>query len=58
MVSGVHRRRLDDEDELFAWLDRAYERRSNQVIFANVDPQLDSVRGDERFQALIEKLGL
>jgi TolB-like protein/Tfp pilus assembly protein PilF len=49
---------LGDEDELFAWLDRAYERRSNQVIFANVDPQLDSVRGDERFQALIEKLGL
>jgi TolB-like protein/Tfp pilus assembly protein PilF len=49
---------LGDEDELFAWLDRAYERRSNQVIFARVDPQLDSVRGDERFQTLTEKLGL
>ena len=49
---------LGDEDELFAWLDRAYELRSNQVIFANVDPQLDSVREDERFLALIEKLGI
>ena len=49
---------LGDEDALFSWLDRAYETRSNQVIFARVDPQLDSVRNDERFQALIRKLGL
>jgi TolB-like protein len=49
---------LGDEDALFEWLDIGYERRSNQVIFANVDPQLDSVRDDERFQMLIEKLGL
>lgn len=49
---------LGDEDELFSWLDRAYERRSNQIIFANVDPQLDSVRDDERFRTLIQKLGL
>lgn len=49
---------LGDEEELYAWLDRAYERRSNQVIFAKVDPQLDSIRDDERYLALIDKLGL
>ena len=49
---------LGEQDEMFAWLDRAYEQRANQLIFANVDPQLDSVRDDRRFQALIEKLGL
>lgn len=49
---------LGDEESMYAWLDRAYERRSNQVIFANVDPQLDSIRDDERFRALIEKLSL
>jgi TolB-like protein len=49
---------LGDDDALFEWLDRACEQRANQLIFANVDPQLDSIRDDERFQALIGKLGL
>lgn len=49
---------LGDEDETFSWLEHAYDSRSNQVIFARVDPQLDSVREDERYKSLIEKLGL
>lgn len=49
---------LGDEDQLFSWLERAYERRSNQVIFAEVDPQLDGIREHEQFKALVEKLGL
>ncbi len=49
---------LGDSDALFSWLDRAYESRSNQVIFAKVDPQLEGVRGDARYAALIDRLGL
>lgn len=49
---------LGETNQLFAWLDRAYDRRANQIIFAKVDPQLDSIRNDERYRNLIERLGL
>ena len=49
---------LGEKDELFAWLERAYERRANQIVFAKVDPQLDSIRDDDRYRDLIERLGL
>ena len=49
---------LGEKDELFAWLERAYERRANQIVFAKVDPQLDSIRDDDRYRDLIARLGL
>lgn len=48
---------LGDVDTFFSWLNLAYEQRSSQVIFANVDPQLDGIRNDARFQAFIDNLG-
>ena len=40
------------------WLERAVEERSHSIAFLAVDPQLDPLREDARFQALIDEVGL
>jgi tetratricopeptide (TPR) repeat protein len=49
---------LERADEAFAWLERAYDGRANQIVFAGVDPELDILRGTARFEELIDRLGL
>jgi serine/threonine protein kinase/Flp pilus assembly protein TadD len=49
---------LGDRDQAFAWLEKAYEGRSWYITFLRVDPDLDSLRSDPRFRALIERVGL
>lgn len=49
---------LGDADKAAFWLQRAYEERDPQVVWAKVDPRLDSVRDDPRIQAIIRKIGL
>jgi serine/threonine-protein kinase len=49
---------LGDADQSFAWLDRAADERSDQLVFLNVDPLYDPVRGDPRFDALRRRVGL
>lgn len=44
---------LGEPDEAFDWLDRAYEERSAWLPYVRVEPRLDSLRGDERFGALV-----
>ena len=46
---------LGDKDRCFEWLNKGVDDRQN-VIFWKVDPQLDPVRSDPRFQALIARL--
>ncbi len=48
---------LGDKDKAIEWLERAYEERSFWVYF-KVDPIFDSLRNDERFNALLQKIGL
>lgn len=43
---------LGDHEPAFEWLDRAVTQRSYWVIYLNVDPALDPLRGDRRFDAL------
>ncbi len=45
-------------EQAFAWLDRAYERKDALLAFAKVDPNLDPLRGDPRFRAMLQRLGL
>ena len=40
------------------WLDKAYADRSNGLVFLKVDPELDSLRSDQRFNVLKAKLNL
>jgi TolB-like protein/DNA-binding winged helix-turn-helix (wHTH) protein/tetratricopeptide (TPR) repeat protein len=49
---------LGDNDEAFAWFDRAYKEQSNILIYLKVFPPYDSLRGDPRFQDLVRRVGL
>jgi tetratricopeptide (TPR) repeat protein len=44
--------------EAFAWLDRAYAKHDDDLIFTKVDPLLKSLHSDPRFAALLKKLNL
>jgi len=50
---------LGEKDQAFAWLDRAYQERSdNLVLFIKVDPQIDNLRSDPRFANLLGRIRL
>ena len=49
---------LGDKDQTFAWLEKAYEERSNYIAYVEVFPILDPVRSDRRFADLVRRLGL
>jgi TolB-like protein/DNA-binding winged helix-turn-helix (wHTH) protein/Flp pilus assembly protein TadD len=49
---------LGDNDEAFAWFERAYEEQSNSLIYIKVFPLFDPLRGDPRFQDLVRRVGL
>src|SRR5262249_53299289 len=48
---------LNDLDNAFLWLQKACEERSSYLIFLNVQPSLDHLRSDPRFQDLLKRLG-
>ena len=49
---------LGNMDKTFEYLNKAFEERSGILLFMNVEPMLDSLRGDSRFGELIKKIGL
>jgi CO dehydrogenase nickel-insertion accessory protein CooC1 len=49
---------LGDKEKAFEWLDRAYEDRADYMVYLNVDPRFDPLREDERFQQLLQRIGL
>ena len=49
---------LHENAKALDWLERAYGDRSNAIIFLRVDPELEGLRFDPRFQNLLRRLGL
>ena len=49
---------LGDSEEALTWMTRAFEERSNAMVYIAIDPFLDPLRGDPRFQALVARVGL
>jgi TolB-like protein/Flp pilus assembly protein TadD len=49
---------LRENDEAFKWLNHAFEQRSPWLGYMNIDPQLDDLRRDTRFQELLTRIGL
>jgi tetratricopeptide (TPR) repeat protein len=49
---------LGDKDQALAWLEKAYQERADLLTWVNVEPMMDDVRSDPRFQDLIRRIGL
>jgi serine/threonine protein kinase/Tfp pilus assembly protein PilF len=49
---------LDEKDEAFKWLEKAYEERSSKLTDLKIDPDFDNLHSDPRFSALVRKIGL
>ena len=48
---------LREKDEVLRWLRRAYDERSSWLVWANVEPRFDWLRGDPGFASLMEEMG-
>jgi TolB-like protein len=50
--------RLDDKDNAFLWLEKAYTARSGMLIWLPIELHFDSLRSDSRYMDLLGRLGL
>ena len=49
---------LNEKDSAFQSLEQAYQERDENFIHLKVDPRLDAIRSDPRFQALLQRINL
>ena len=49
---------LGNRDQAFAALDQAYQDRSEHVLYLGLEPIVDPLRSDPRFDGLLHKIGL
>jgi hypothetical protein len=49
---------LGDMDRAFTWLDKALDERAPDLYLLAVDPFLDSLRADPRFESRLGRMGL
>ena len=49
---------LGDNDAALGWLEKAYAQHSNGLTSLKVEPAYDPLRGDPRFQELLQRVGL
>jgi len=49
---------IDDKDQAFAWLEKAYAAHSTSLTAVKVDPTYDPLRSDPRFKDLLHRMGL
>jgi serine/threonine-protein kinase len=49
---------LGRHDEAMRWLEKLFSERSESVVWLKIDPTMQNMRNDPRFQALIKRIGL
>jgi len=49
---------LGDKDQAFQWLERSLQDGGWEITFLKVDPALDNLRSDPRFNDLVKRVGL
>ena len=49
---------LGEKARALEWLEKAYEERSGWLVNLKIDPLLDRLRSDKRFQDLVRRVGL
>lgn len=54
----IYSLRVGDKEQALSWLERSYQHRDYWLLFVNVDPEMDPVRSDPRFQAIVKRLGV
>jgi hypothetical protein len=47
---------LDQKDEAFKWLERAFDERSHWLVWLRLDPRWENLRGDPRFRAMVQRM--
>jgi tetratricopeptide (TPR) repeat protein len=50
--------RLGEKDQAFQWLERSYQDRAFDIPYLKVDPLIDNLRSDPRFEDLLRRAGL
>lgn len=50
--------RVGDREGAIQWLQAAYAERSPYLVFLQIEPRMDPLRNDPRFQDLIQRIGL
>jgi len=54
--TGVIYIALGEKDQALEWLEKAYQERAAGIVILKVDPMLDPLRSDPRFQALLRRM--
>ncbi len=49
---------MGDKDRAFVWLQKAYDRHSDDLPWIKADPRMDPLRSDPRYQELLLRMGL
>jgi tetratricopeptide (TPR) repeat protein len=49
---------LGQIDDAFGWLEKAFEERTRTLVALNIDPMMDPLRDDPRFDDLLRRIGL
>ncbi len=49
---------LGDDERAYAWLDRAFQARSVWMTFLHLEPRLRRMRGTQRFEELVKRIGI
>jgi serine/threonine-protein kinase len=47
---------LGDKNEAIDWLEQSYQAKESVIVIIKIDPFLDPLRGDPRFEALVQKV--
>ena len=45
-------------EEAFRWLDKAFHEKTKFMVDLKLRPNLDPLRGDPRFEKIVERVGL
>jgi tetratricopeptide (TPR) repeat protein len=56
-LAGIHIG-MGENDRALECLERAYEEKSHWLIYLHIDPSMDALRDDVRFQDLLRRVGL
>ena len=49
---------LGENDMAFSWLEKSYEKNEESLCSLKIDPKMDPLRSDPRFNTLLRKIGL